>query len=298
MSQPLLEDWRTFGSARIKTQSVASKKTRAKAQKGLSKRTERRQEPAKTNLHLRTLREKKPAKGKKAVVPESPSKGAGLKSRAVGKSLSNEAVAWAAVSEIASAAFDFWNGFLDLRAGGEKLGTPEQSRFLCVIRSVSWQESRHGTGAGRTAGVDPMQCGNPKDAWWRELNGSPLEGDLLIGGPLAGKWYASDLPRTMKTTPGFPPSACLSDLSDPRKGHDAADFNQTISYYWAVPILVHKTNTGPGIPNGKTYECGNCDFERLIRGAVNYNGGGVANYGRGIRDALSLSGCYQGAPSA
>lgn len=58
-----------------------------------------------------------------------------------------------------------------------------------------------------------------------------------------------------------------------------------------VPFLIHKANTAAGT-GGKTYDCGDCSFERLIRGAINYNGGGIPDYEKGICAALALSGCY------
>src|ERR1700733_464989 len=85
------------------------------------------------------------------------------------KDVAGEAAAWANVSGFAISAVTFWNNFLGLQSGSGVLDATALARLTCIIRAVSWVESQHGTGAGTSASVDPMQCANPADAWWTEL---------------------------------------------------------------------------------------------------------------------------------
>src|SRR5277367_6325658 len=80
-----------------------------------------------------------------------------------------EAAAWSNVQGLASSALEFWNSFIGLRSGPNPLDAGGLARLTLIIRAVSWVESQHGTGAGISSAVDPMQCGNPRDAWWKEL---------------------------------------------------------------------------------------------------------------------------------
>jgi hypothetical protein len=165
-----------------------------------------------------------------------------------------------------------------LRSGSSNdlpLSQLEVSRFNSIIRAVSWVESRHGSGLGNQPARDPMQCGNPLDVWWLELTGQSGAQDRFVGGPGAGNYNASDLPNAAQNQVAFPDSAKLTQLQDQTAGHNDAAFLPDISFYWAIPILVHKTNTSPDIENGRTYRCGDVSRIRLVTGAGGYNGGGV-----------------------
>ncbi len=209
-------------------------------------------------------------------------------------STSNEEDLWNTLKPTAEAALMFWSALLELRENGtEKLSVTSRDRVLRIIRAVSWVESRHGTGAGNHPDRDPMQCGNPADAWWPQLAGLSGDGDRYIGGPGARNYWARELPSAAAAETGFPKSAKLSELADKTKGHRDAGFNPTMSINWGVPHLVWKTN----VPAGrKTYNFGEITRESLIAGAVAYNGGGDPSYGQKIDAALVLGGWKASVP--
>ena len=205
----------------------------------------------------------------------------------------DEAQKWIPLSGSAQSAFSFWSTFLDFRAGPsnkQPLSPLDLSHFLTIIRAVSWVESRHGTGIGNQPARDPMQCGNPADPWWVELTGQGGAQDRFVGGPNAKNYNASALPDAASRQATFPDPAKLVQLHDQTLGHNDPSFTPTISFYWAIPILVHKINTPPNVPGGKTYQCGDTSRHRLIGGAVNYNGGGVPDYRQRINDAIDMIG--------
>jgi len=203
--------------------------------------------------------------------------------------MTNEPQLWANQLPNAKSALDFWTTFLDFRMGADDrpLDTTASARLLTLVRAVSWVESQHGTGSGNQPARDPMQCGNPSDSWWMELVGPVGTGDRLIGGPNAGNYFAGDLANAVESNASFPASARLSTLTNRVSGHDDVNFSAIMSYCWAVPILVHKMNTGAG---DKTYECGDLSQQRAVAGAVAYNGGGDPAYGQKITDALNTIG--------
>jgi hypothetical protein len=203
----------------------------------------------------------------------------------------NEAALWLPREPTARAAVIFWDRFLVLRMGRQHdlpLDSAAIDRLVTIVRAVSWVESRHGTATTNQGRRDPMQCGHPRDAWWKELTspGGPTQ-DRFITGPGGANHYAGDLPGAVETTTGFPPHARISTLTDKSLGHEDPAFNETLSYVWAVPILVHKTNAAAG---GQTFKCGDLSRDRLISGAVAYNGGGDPKYRDKIIEALALSG--------
>lgn len=211
-----------------------------------------------------------------------------------------EARKWLELEPIALAAFNLWNKFLDLRWGGandKPLSQGAEKMFQTLIRCVSWVESRHGTGSGVQPTRDPMQCGHPSDAWWKELI-APEDADVdrFIRGPAETPNYdANELPGVMEKRPGFPWEAKLSYLDNKAEGHGDAEFNSKTSFFWAIPILIHKTNTNETIPadpdgNKRTYKCGDCSKARLVNGAYYYNGKTVAGYKANIERAWALVG--------
>jgi hypothetical protein len=203
-----------------------------------------------------------------------------------------ETAAWANVSGIAQAALSFWTTFLELQNGGVDVDVadPVFARLMCLIRAVSWVESLHGQGTGSSAAIDPMQCGNSADVWWTELTHSTVRPqDRFVRGPnLTPNYYAYELPAVTAANNAFPANAYISSLNDPTQGHSDAKYNQTISYFWAVPILIHKTNTSAKRP---TYRCDGLDRTQMVAGAVAYNGGGDSAYEAKINAALDLIGC-------
>jgi len=220
----------------------------------------------------------------------------------------DEPSAWDAQKDNAKNALNFWNAFMDLRQGPELADDSTMpvldsiclDHLLCIIRAVSWVESKHGTFDGNTQGIrDPMQCGNPGDTYWMELTGQTTESDNFVGGSNAGNYKANDLPGKAAIATGFPSNSALSGLTDQTQGHNDASFNPAMSYCWGVIFLIHKINT-KGDPNDgtrKTYKCRDIGTisdglrTRLITGAVEYNGTGDAAYQQKITDTLAMIGC-------
>lgn len=200
----------------------------------------------------------------------------------------DEPVWWAGVEAGAVAAFDFWHVFFDLRRGPndtDPLSSGDVDAFRRIIRAVSWVESQHGHGGGSSA-VDPVQCGNPGDSWWQTLTGQSGNGDRFVRGPnQTVNYWAKELPGAAAADVTFPAAAQVASLNSPNDGHNDANFGAVMSFYWGIPYLVHRTNTGAG---DKTYQCGDCSEQRLIDGAVAYNGGGDPNYRTKIVAALDL----------
>lgn len=207
------------------------------------------------------------------------------------RDMDDEPTKWSKQSAKAQAASDFWLPFLDLRMGDtdQPLDSTARARLLTIIRAVSWVESKHGTAgpAGNQPARDPMQCGNPNDAWWKELIDPTGHTDRFVGGPNAKNYWAGELPDAAASNGNLPAQAKLSVLADETAGHNDVNFSAILSYCWAVPILVQKTNTGAG---DKTYQCRDVSQQRCIDGAVAYNGGGDPDYRQKITDALAAIG--------
>jgi len=110
----------------------------------------------------------------------------------------DEKTKWQALSSLSSNAFNFWRSFLILKMGqnnDQDLSQVAISQYMLIIRCVSWVESNHGTGTGSSL-KDPMQCGNPKDLWWKELiagQNHAQERDRFISGPGGANYWAEGL---------------------------------------------------------------------------------------------------------
>jgi hypothetical protein len=205
---------------------------------------------------------------------------------------STEQAKWDAHKDKAEAALDFWIAFLNPQEGAANntaLSTTYRGHWLCLIRAVSWVESKHGTAGANQPARDPMQAGNPGDSWWKSLTHQSGDSDRFIGGPGKGNWWGHELPAAAAAESSFPALAKLSSLMTQNDGHSDSDFNATMSYYWGVIYLFQRVNTHP--TNGKTYKCGVYSKDRLINGAVDYNGGGDPNYRTKLQQALADIGC-------
>lgn len=208
--------------------------------------------------------------------------------------LVSESVAWATVSSIVEASYKFWKDFLVLRRGPnatDQLTQADDKEFIYAIRAVSWVESQHGSGAGVTASRDPMQCGNPKDAWYLQLAGTATQFDRFVRGGKGSKNYNSDeLPSAVEVQKGWNTAASISNLDDVNLGHGSSTsdngFDQVISYYWAVPHLIWDINAKSG--GRPAYNCGNVTRNELKSGCVEYNGCGDPKYLEKINDAYGL----------
>jgi hypothetical protein len=131
-----------------------------------------------------------------------------------------------------------------------------------------------------------MQCGNPEDAWWPQLAGLSGNGDRFVGGPDAKNYWAKELPDAAADT-ALPALAKLSELSDVAQGHRDSAFNPTMSFFWAVPHLIWKTNVPK---NGKAFQCNSVSRDDLLDGATAYNGKGDPDYRAKIDAALTSVG--------
>jgi hypothetical protein len=71
-------------------------------------------------------------------------------------------------------------------------------------------------------------------------------------------------------------------------GHNDPNFNPTMSYFWGIPLLIHRIDTQGGV--AQAYKCGIYSRECLITGARRYNGGssgaGDPQYEQKLRQAL------------
>lgn len=197
----------------------------------------------------------------------------------------SEAELWEAQKAVADGALTFAIEFLGCRMGQNNTAlTPAaRARLFTMVRAMSVVESRHGTAGKNQPAHDPLQSGNPGDAWWMELTGQSGQGSRFVRGPgLKGLW-ANEINAAAEKTAGFPNAASFTKLTDPKQGHKDAGFTPTHSYVWGLLYFIHRMNTGA---NDKTYECGDLSRDRLIDGAVAYNGGGDPKYRKKIEDAL------------
>lgn len=212
-------------------------------------------------------------------------------------SAKSESDLWELQKTRASTALDFWEKFLALRQGTNNTLdlTPEyRGNWLCLIRAVSWVESKHGTSGSQQPARDPMQCGNPNDAWWKsvtkQLPDFGMDGDAsndkydrIIGGPNVSNYWSFELPAAAAMATTFPEAAKLSTLGDIKLGHKDEKFNPDMSYFWGIPYLIHRVNVKA---DGKTFKCGVYSKNRMIEGATTYNGGGDPSYKTKLLNAV------------
>lgn len=199
----------------------------------------------------------------------------------------DESVLWKKLDALAADAIAFADTFLGLRKGTGTLTATDRARLLTIGRAVSWVESKHGTVGANYPERDAIQCGNPNDAWWKELTGQSGNGSRFIrGGGLSALW-AKEVAAAAEATAGFNSDASMSKLGDKKKGHKDPAFAHAHSFVWGVIYLCHRTNTPTGNP---AYQCGDLSRTRLVKGAVKYNGGGDAAYRGKIEAALRLIG--------
>jgi hypothetical protein len=215
---------------------------------------------------------------------------AGIKTFAV----TEESERWLTQQTKAENALKFWNAFFRLRGGADstlELSPSQINQLLTIIRAVSWVESRHGTGTGNEPAKDPMQVGNPNDMGWKQFTGRTDKTDRFVTGPGGGNYDADELPEAVEGLPTFPREAKFSYLEDLGKGHKDRLYNPLTSYYWGTAFLIHKINTEESLGSARrTFRCGDCSRDRLVKGAIAYNGSGVADYGERIKKAIDLIG--------
>lgn len=199
-----------------------------------------------------------------------------------------EAELWSIQEPIARRSLEFVVSFLGCRMGPhnvQPLDAAAKNRLLSIVRAVSIVESRHGTVGKNQPARDPIQCGNPNDVWWKEFTGQTQKQDRFIRGDKGAKnYYASEVGDGAEQEGTFPPAAKRSLLVQILDGHKDIKFAPYHSYLWGTLYLVHRINSAA---NNKSYQCGDLSRNRLIDGAVTYNGGGVKNYRERLIDALA-----------
>lgn len=168
-------------------------------------------------------------------------------------------------------------------ANDASLTADARKRLLTIVRAVSLVESRHGTSGANQPKRDPLQCGNPLDAWWKEVTGQSGKGSRFIRGPNLKNLWANEVNAEAESFNGFPADASFSLLQDKLDGHTDAAFGPAHSYIWGIICLIHKINNHGG---SNSYNCGDLSRDWLVNGAVTYNGGGVADYKKRLEDAL------------
>jgi len=202
----------------------------------------------------------------------------GLRTRKSARAALTEAQLWNLQKATAETALDFAIGFLGCRMGSNRdqpIDATARDRLLSIVRAVSIAESRHGTVGSNQPKRDPFQCGNPNDSWWREFTGPTGAGSRFIRGPSLSNLWAGDVGDAAEAVAGFPVAAKRSLLATLKDGHKNASFSPGHSYVWGVIYLIHRINSHAG---DKSFSCGDLSRERLISGAVTYNGGGVDDY--------------------
>jgi hypothetical protein len=206
--------------------------------------------------------------------------------------MATETDLWDVERPTAEVALSLTIDFLGCQMGpsnDQDLDANATSRLMKIIRAVSWVESRHGTAgpSGNHPHEDPAQSGNPNDTWWKELTGQSGKGSRFVRKTGLSNLWANEVQAAAEATAGFPSAASFSLFADKTDGHNDAGFAAAHSYTWGVVYLVHKINTTAG---DASFKCGDLNRQRLIDGAVAYNGGGVSDYEQRIIDALALIG--------
>jgi hypothetical protein len=195
---------------------------------------------------------------------------------------------WKVQSATAKKALGFVIDFLGCRmngSDGELLNDTAADRLLTIVRAVSLVESRHGTAGKSQPKRDPLQCGNPNDAWWKEFTGQLGTGSRFIRHPTYKQnYWANEVGDGAEKAASFPAVAKRSLLGTPGDGHKNTAFAPAHSYVWGILYLLHRINHAAGDPS---YQCGDLSRDRLIDGAVSYNAGGVTDYRDRIVAALA-----------
>jgi hypothetical protein len=198
---------------------------------------------------------------------------------------------------------DFWLEWLGARETDEggtnrrPISKECKDRLKCILRAISWVESKHGTGTGNQPKRDPMQVGNPNDDAHKSITGQKPQPGPKREGPLPGVPDYKDLPDRMKNPlpndgPKAPEPFKNPDYTYPPNGHDSETFKPSDSFFWGIMWYILRTNQRDGLtPPVAAWNFRDCSMDRLIDGAVAYNGGGDAEYRNKIMEALKLSGC-------
>ena len=141
--------------------------------------------------------------------------------------MAREAELRAKVESIATATLDFTTAFLSCRMGpanNQALTAAARARLIAIVRAVSIAESRHGTVGANQPARDPLQCGNPKDAWWKEFTGQSDDGSRFVRGPGLTNLRARELGDAAEKEAMFPAEARRTLLAKLTDGHSNTAF--------------------------------------------------------------------------
>lgn len=207
---------------------------------------------------------------------------------------------WDQVKDLVQPTIDFWVDWLrDDEPSPEKKVCPDL--LLCIIRAISWVESRHGCGTGNFPERDPMQIGNPNDSGWENIGNNPSTdpGERPIReGVLPGlSWedIPGDVDRIINGPPP-PEDPVLPYNIDPTflpdDGHKDEDFTKEMSYFWGIIWYLYSLQVGSELG---AWKIGNCEPANLMKG-VEWWGPRetprqIQEYRQKIEEALCLIGC-------
>lgn len=110
--------------------------------------------------------------------------------------MTTESERWERYSDKVEDILYYFFGFFHMRNNGNEFGIITEccvENLKCAVRLVSWVESKHGEVGPNHPARDPMQTGNPDDAWWKEFTGQSGRGGRFLGGPGADNFWANKL---------------------------------------------------------------------------------------------------------
>ncbi|MCH8081890.1 MAG: hypothetical protein IID52_05850 [Proteobacteria bacterium] len=237
---------------------------------------------------------------------------------------------WSQYSEKSEAILYYFLGFFNMREAKNPAGTISKkciNNLKCLIRMISWVESKHGKAGANQPTRDPMQTGNPGDAWWKELTGQSGRGSRFVGGPGHPNYWAKqlckafikDLKARIKRLenankklikkPGGLPSDRFFEVLRSNERYIIMYSHWLRNIQWSCSAAAKKSGHRNAkfepcmsffwgtlyllhkIRRGPFYkiDCQSC--EKLITKAIDYNGGGDPKYGEKLRQTHKEIGC-------
>ena len=213
---------------------------------------------------------------------------------------------WEKVNEKVSVGkyMDTWLKYLGAKLdykNKSKIAMTEEckKKIKCIIRAISWIESRHGNGTGNFPSRDPMQVGNTGDPAWRTIIGKQESTRPFREGKL-GRTEWKDIYKVMKKDYGINGNIIPAPSTMP-KGHKDKRFNPDNSYFWGIGWYMYQANQVAGDyikGNKKSAWCFNgCELNDMIKRAAYYNGKpgsgkeGDVDYSQKIKNAVNMIGC-------
>ncbi len=212
---------------------------------------------------------------------------------------------WAEAKEMVSASLDFWASWLREGEDGKDAENPCPNLMMCVMRAISFNESRYGKGSGNQPARDPMQVGNPGDVAWQNIgvNTSSAPGNRLVRqGALPGMSWAQTAVNVNSIINGPPaPSPpklpfTIDPLLHPSNGHNSPQFTKEMSYFWGTAWFLYGLQQVAPAGKRAAWRFGDCDPGVLFKAARHYNGTGAGagdqEYARKLKEAMKRSCCW------